>query len=339
MTRPRLVDITAAAARIAAARRIILTTHARADGDAIACVAALARALRQPGRQVDAVVHEPVPGRYAFLPGVGSFRVWDLPSAGSVLAGADLLVIADTCAARQLEPVADVIRRAGLPRLAIDHHLTRDDIVDEAWVDESAGACAQMVLRLCEAAGWPVDAETACLLFAGLATDTGWFRFSNADAAVYEAAARLVQRGAAPAVLYERLYLSETEPRARLIGAVMSSFELLAEGRLAVIRLPREVFARCGATPDMTEDIINEPARLGAVEACAMFVQPADDGPIRVSLRSKRGVDVAAVAARFGGGGHARAAGARIAGQWDNVIRDVTAAMLAGLPPPAGAAS
>ena len=125
--------------------------------------------------------------------------------------------------------------------------------------------------------------------------------------------------------------LNETEPRARLIGAVMSSFQLMAGGRLAVIKLTQEVMKACGATQQMTEDLINEPQRIGSVMACLMFVEPADNGPVRVSLRSKRDVDVAAIAARFGGGGHARAAGAKVAGRLDDVCDRVVQAVVKGL--------
>ncbi len=78
----------------------------------------------------------------------------------------------------------------------------------------------------------------------------------------------------------------------------------------------------------MTEELINEPQRVGSVVACAMFIEPPTDGPIRVSFRSKRGLDVAALAAHFGGGGHQRAAGARIPGTMDSVTEKVIPAMI-----------
>jgi phosphoesterase RecJ-like protein len=111
----------------------------------------------------------------------------------------------------------------------------------------------------------------------------------------------------------------------------LSSFELHAGGRLAVIRLTREALTRCGATREMTEDLINEPQRLGSVVACVLLVEPEGPGPVRVSFRSKRGVDVAALAAHFGGGGHERAAGARIAGTMDEVARRVIEEMIEAL--------
>ncbi|MBN2562963.1 MAG: bifunctional oligoribonuclease/PAP phosphatase NrnA [Phycisphaerae bacterium] len=328
MDEPVSLDIEATAARLDAASRIVVTTHARADGDAIGSAAAVQRVLRQRGKVVTAYLHEEALERYVFLAEWEPLAVWDVATAAGVLADADLIVIVDTCSVDQLRAMADVIKAAAVPRLAIDHHVTRDNIVDAILADERAGACAQIITRLCEHAGWPLDAKTASLLYTGLATDTGWFRFSNADSAVYATASRLIDAGARPNELYERLYLSDCEARARLVGAVLSSFELHADGRLAVIRLTRELIARCGATHDMTEDVINEPQRIGSVVACVLFIEPPADGYIRVSLRSKRGVDVAEMASRFGGGGHQRAAGVRITGTMDSVTKQVIPAMI-----------
>jgi bifunctional oligoribonuclease and PAP phosphatase NrnA len=330
--KPAMIDLPAALDRIRRANRVLITTHARADGDAIGCVAAMQRVLRAQGKDVRTMLHEPVGERYAFLDTHKQLSVWDTNAMATDLAGADLLMVLDTCAAAQIEPIREAVRAATLQKLAIDHHLTRDDIVQEVYADESAAACAQIVTHLFDSAGWEIDPVTAELLYVGLATDTGWFRFSNADAAAYMTAARLVAAGAKPNELHERLYLNESVPRARLIGATMSSFELLAGGRLAIVRLPRDVLNRCSATQQMTEDLINEPQRVGSVMACVLLVEPPDDGPIRVSFRSKRGIDVAAIAANFGGGGHARAAGAKINGTMDEVARMVGGAMVDAMP-------
>lgn len=321
--KPRCIDSAATIGRIQAAHSIVLTTHARADGDAVGCVTALRRILRQQDLEAQAYLHEPVLERYGFLPDTERVRIWNVAQAAEVLSGADLLIVVDTCSNAQLGDVAEAIRAASLFKIAIDHHVTRDPIVDEILLDERAGACAQIITRLCDAAGWPIDAESAALLYCGLATDTGWFRFPNADAAAYATAARLVEAGARPNELYEHIYLNDAEPRVRLIGDVLSSFELLADGRLAVMRITREMLKRCGATSEMTEDIINEPQRIGSVIACVLLVEPSGDGPVRVSFRSKRGVDVAGIAQQFGGGGHARAAGARLKGTLEEAYQQI----------------
>lgn len=328
---PTIIDVAAAVHRIEEADRIVVTTHARADGDAVGCVAAIDRQLRDRGKEVRSILHEAVPDRYAFLPGVDAMQIWDADRAAEELSAADLLILADTCALAQLGDVAESIRSARLPRLAIDHHVTRDAVADEILLDEQAGACARIITQLADHAGWPIDTDTATLLFTGLMTDTGWLRFSNTHAGELSTAARLVEAGARPNELYEQLYLQDAEPRVRLIGEVLSSFELLADSRLAVLRITEEMLSRCGATRDMTEEIINEPQRIGSVVACVLIVDPENDGPVRVSFRSKREVDVAAIARKFGGGGHPRAAGAKIAGTSDEVYRQVVPVVVRAL--------
>lgn len=329
------LDLKSAASNLAAAKRVVVTTHARADADAIGSAAALARVLRQRGAQATAWLHEPAPPPYAFMVEGEGVAVWSEARDGPIsdagtqaLNVADLIVIVDTCARSQLGGVVEAIAASKAAKLAIDHHKTRDEIVDAWLIDESAGACAQILTQVFDAAGWAIDPTTAMLLFCGLTTDTGWFRFSNADAGAFATASRLIECGVKPNELYERLFLNESIPRARLIGAVMSSFRTEADGRLAVIRITREMLAACGATSAMTENLINEPQRVGRVMAAVMLVEPEAGGPIRLSLRSKRDVDVAAICAKWGGGGHARAAGVRIDGRIEDVERQVIAAMV-----------
>lgn len=329
------LDLNSAASKLASAKRVVVTTHARADADAIGSATALARVLRQRGATATAFLHEPAPPPYAFMVEGEGVAVWGDspevpvgPAGQDALNAADMIVIVDTCARSQLGGVVDAIAASKAAKIAIDHHKTRDPIVDAWLIDDLSGACAEILVRLFDAAGWPIDPTTATLLFCGLTTDTGWFRFSNANAGVFAAGARLIGSGVKPNELYERLFMNESIPRARLMGAVMSSFRTEANGRLAVIRITKEMLAACGATSAMTENLINEPQRVGRVMAAVMLVEPEAGGPIRLSLRSKRDVDVAAICAKWGGGGHARAAGVRIDGRIEDVERQVVAAMV-----------
>ncbi len=324
---PRLIDRRGAIERLSRAQRVLITTHARADGDAIGSALGLARVLRASGREAEVYLHEPVPGRYRFLPDAGTARTWPASPGVEATSEWDCTVVVDTCARAQLGAAAEAVVSAQ-NRLAIDHHATRDAIVPQAWVDVSSASCTMMIASLAQEAGWPIDADAATLLFAGLATDTGWFRHSNTDAAALASAAALAGLGASPTALYERLFMGDPEARLRLIGEVLRSFELLAEGRLAIYRLTREMLRRCGADETMAEDIINEPQRIGSVNVSVMAVEPEGDAPVRLSFRAKHSVDVAAIARQFGGGGHTCAAGAKVRGDFEAVYRDVVKAVL-----------
>jgi len=311
-------------------RRPVLLSHTRPDGDAIGALLALRAMLRTDGRTPRALLYEPPPARYAWLLKGDPLEV--LPNPVDVLysplAEADGVVIADTCAYSQLEPVEAWLRAAGLPVLAIDHHVTRDVPAGARLIDEAASATCLILLEWSQAMGWALDGRARKALFTGIATDTGWFRFSNTDARTHEAAAELVRQGTDPAAVYEEIYQRESAARLRLLGAALDTVELHGAGRLAVMTVTRAMLARTGAESGDTEDLVNYPLQIDRVDVSVLLVEH-DDGLVRTSFRSKPpngsrpDVDVAAVAADFGGGGHRRAAGARIRGTMHEVKRRV----------------
>lgn len=322
-------EFSAAATRLSAATSPLLVTHARPDGDAIGSVVGLARVLQDRGSTPSVVLFDEIPPRYAFICGGVPIVRWGRDMTAQQATTHDLVCVLDTSAFQQLEPIGEFLKTIRPRLLVIDHHKTRDKVADAELVDEDAAATAQIIFQLCEAAGWTVSRKAAEALFAGLATDTGWFRFSNTSHAAMDVATKLTALGVVPSDLYERIYLSDAAARVRLIARVLSGLQLVADERIAIQTLSRQTLAECGATDAMTEEIVNEPMRIASVNVSIFFSESPDNGPIRVNLRSKRDIDVALLARRFGGGGHARAAGARIAGTLDEVVAKITAAVLA----------
>ncbi|RMF70803.1 MAG: hypothetical protein D6744_18900, partial [Planctomycetota bacterium] len=237
------------------------------------------------------------------------------------------------CAASQLEPIGPFLAQA--PRtLVIDHHATRDPIGtregDLRYFDESAGATALIVFEWLRACGAEIDRELATALYVGIATDSGWFRFSNTDVRMMQAATDLVGLGVDPNAVYNAIYQQDSHAKLRLIARMLENLEVLGDGKLAVMQLRPEDFRATGADDSMTADLINEATRLAGTEATLMITQESDD-IIRVNFRSKSSLDVSQLARRFGGGGHARAAGARLHGKWDYVVPRVIDETLAAL--------
>jgi phosphoesterase RecJ-like protein len=316
---------------VEAAGRILVTSHWRPDGDALGCAIALREVLRGLGKRVLAGIPDDVPGRYSFL--AESEPLANLARQPEFLNdfGADLVIIADTSSTAQLGPIWPHLQKCPAPRLIVDHHVTHDVPAATELYDATAGATALVLLEWFSAAGWKVDRTAGEALFVAIATDTGWFRFPNTDARMYRTAAGLIEKyGVRPHELYEKMYMQESPGRARLLGAMLSSLELHADDQLAACTITQETFTRCGAQYWETEDLINEPMRIGSVRVTALFIEEPD-GKVRVSLRSKDTVNVAAVAEAFGGGGHERAAGARMAGPLEAAKAAVTAAVVAAL--------
>lgn len=320
-------------------RRPLLVSHHKPDGDALGSLLALRRLLTHDGTNPTAVIFEPLPPRLRSLERFGPLSVIQ-PSTDIKHAFApDAIVLVDTAAYAQLEPIADWLKSSPLPKLVIDHHVTRDVSVDEGLFDESAAATCLMLFDLAQAATWPIDPETAGALFVGLATDTGWFRHSNTDARALSAASTLTALGVNPNRMFQELYQQDSPPRLRLLGAALETLELLEEGELAVMQLDRPAFERCAASPADTEDVVNEPLRIQSVRISVLLVEHGD-GPVRINFRSKppadlnrpsEAVDVAAVAQALGGGGHPRAAGARIPGRLDEVRGKILKCLIAAL--------
>ncbi len=329
-----------AAGWLRACRRPLLLTHRRPDGDALGALSALTHALRRRGLDPQPTLYEPLPPRYAGVPGLVAPRRWDRESA-ALAAACDAVVIVDTCAWSQLEPAAAFLRQA--PRtLVIDHHPTRDDVGirpgDLRLIDDSAGAVCLVVAELLPALHVALDTTLASALFLGIATDLGWFRFPGTDARALRIAADLVAAGARSHTLYGAIYEREPAAKLRLIGRMLTSLDVRADGRLAVLALRRADFAAAGADGSMTEDLVNEATRLEGTEATVLLTEEAD-GAVRVNLRSKSWLDAAQLARTLGGGGHTRAAGARLPGPWEQAVPRVLAALEAALAagPPAAA--
>ncbi|RME37828.1 MAG: hypothetical protein D6788_08640 [Planctomycetota bacterium] len=353
-------------------RTPVLLTHERPDGDALGALAAMRSVLRELGADPTPVLFDELPPRYdLFHRDPSLFVVCKGRAAWDALEGIDGALILDTCTWNQLAPAADWLRSLDVPKLAVDHHATRDDLADRYLIDETAPAACWILYEWIRAVDWPLPPAAAEALFVGLAMDTGWFHHSNTDARALTAAAELAGMGVKPNRLYGLLFQNEPASRVRLLGAALESLELHADGRIAVMSLTARRMREVGADATQTEDIVNEPLRIGTVAVSVLLVE--HDDCIRISFRSKApeaartappgdheqsrdrlpvrartqtgegavsseapegsvaeavplpipDIDVARVAEAFGGGGHARAAGARVSGSLDEVRRAV----------------
>lgn len=313
------------AAALAGAKSLVVTSHVRPDGDALGCTAALACAAQAAGIQTTMFVNDVVPLRYAFffepVAQPSSAVIPSLPPTlvagpaataekfAALAAAADRVVVVDTSSFAQLEPIADQLRLFRDKLILIDHHLASDDL-GRIWRDVSAPAAGVMVLELIRELGWQIPPEAARALLVAILTDTGWLRYQNTSRRAVLSVAELIDGGPMLNDLYQRIYQSDRSERLKLLSAAHCSMQLFLNNRLAIMCLTPADFARTGATPDETEDFVNEPMKALDVVVSILLTQQ-DDGRVRASLRSRNRVDVAALAGEFGGGGHARAAGFR----------------------------
>jgi len=289
----------------------LLTTHTRPDGDACGCIVAMSDVLAALGKKVKAMLLSPMPEWYEYLFAEKVPVLGEDIELGQLTEGRfgefDLIIIVDTNSSSQLPKFDQYLKQAETPVLIIDHHVTADGLGDVELVDSGAAATGLIVYDLLKYAGWTITKKIAEVLFVAVATDTGWFQFSNTNSRVYRSCAELIDAGANPTVIYHSLYQNFSHSRFKLMLAMLNTLELHFDGRFATQHISQRDFQQTGATHKDTENLINECQRISIVETVALFIE-LKDGRIRCSLRSTGTVNVSEIAAKFGGGGHKMAA-------------------------------
>lgn len=298
-------------------RRVALSTHMNADGDGCGSETALARLLAAHGLVPHIVNPTPWPEMFQFLLGDD---VVDRTSRGSkALRDIDLLLVVDISDVKRLGVLADSVRSLTVPRLVIDHHIDSDEPAGNIVVrDVDACATAELVYDVATVLGWEINAATARSLYTGMLTDTGGFRFSNTSPRCLAVAAQLLARGVDPEDMYTRIYASAPAGRVRLMADVLGTLQVDEGVGLSWLSMRADALEDHGVRAEDLDGIV-EHARSIAGTRMALFFRDLGHGKVKVSFRSTGDTDVNAFARRFGGGGHAKAAGALIAGELGEV--------------------
>jgi len=264
-----------------------------------------------------------IPERFDFLVPDGADQS---ERAGKEIARADVIVVLDISDLGRIGDLAGAVRDRRVPVICIDHHVSPGTLPDgPRLVAPEATATAELVFDLATALEWELTVDVARALYVGLLMDTGGFRFSNTTARALRIAAVLLESGVDPESIYESVYASAPEGRVRLLGEVLQT--LVVEPSpvgLAWVTVPPGALERYGATADDLDGIVEHARSIAGIRLALLFRQIAN-GRTKVSFRSMGNVDAAALAQRFGGGGHHKAAGASLEGP----IADVQARVLA----------
>ena len=306
------ITIQEAVEKLMAADKLLITAHVNPDGDAVGSTLGLTAFLRGKGKEAVVMIDDKLPKNLSFLPG---YETIVRPEEGEKT-DAELLVILDT----SFDRIGGVEKAAnGLPILNLDHHISNDGKADFLYNDNRA-ATAEIIFEIVERSGGNFTPEIAIPLYTGLATDTGFFKYSNTRPETMRAAARLLEAGVRPEKVSEAL---EEKPEAVVRGqaAALQTMELSYGGRVAGLYLDREL----AASLDTTEGFIDFIRVIEGVDI-AVLVKCMDENFCRVSVRSK-GIDVSKVAMKFGGGGHIRAAGFSVKKPLAEAKKDVLEAL------------
>lgn len=291
------------------AKRVLLTGHERPDGDCVGAQAALTAVLRAVG--VESIIVNPgLPeAQYDYLASRVRYHDHD---PGAPLPEHDLAVLLDCSELSRCGALGAALADHPSRKVVIDHHIhPGEPWWDAAFQDVSCAATGLLVRRIALEWGLPVDDLMAHGVFTSLVTDTGWFKYSNTDAETLSAAAELVSAGLEPASIYRAIYQRRSPELPARVARVLQDLEYHADGRLAVVTLP---LGQDGRPPELDSDEVLDLLRSVEPVEVVLFLRQVDPATCKLSARSKTGYDVQRLAARFGGGGHAKAAGATLTG-------------------------
>jgi len=310
--RPWAADVPdAVVSGIRGAQRVLAVSHENPDADTLGASIAVSLLVAAHGGRTTLVCADPPPAVYDFLPGVGAFRTDPEPGVDY-----DLLVVSDCGSIERIGEVGrchrELIER--LPRIVIDHHLSNDALGASDWIDPGAAATCEMVGLLATRLEVPLDVADGALavaLTAGIVMDTATFAHPNATPRTLAVAAALVAAGAPLSDISRRLYRSKPAAQLRLFGRVLGRLETADDGRVVWSTLTDADIAASDALAAYSEGLIDLLSQAEQAEVIFLLKEHRDG--TRLSVRTRPGgVDATVLTGRFGGGGHARAAGATI---------------------------
>lgn len=309
---------------LAGARRVVAAGHLPLDGDGLGSALGLVHVLRAAGIEAAAVLGAEPPGYLRFLPGLDDA----VPPGTELPFTPDVFVALDGGAANRFGGMLAALPRSTVV-LNLDHHVSNTRFGHVNWVDGSYAATGLMIYDLVRDLTWPLPFDAAVCLYTTLVTDTGRFSYSNTCPRTHLAAADLIARGVRPEQVLHHVYRCKTRGQLDLFAATITNLETAAGGRLAWTHVSLEMCRAHGVSPQETGDLIEIATSLSGVEVSVLFRE--QEHGTRVSVRTTTTVDASALAQRFGGGGHPRAAGFPLAMGHEQARAHVIPVVLAAL--------
>ncbi len=302
-SRPPLADIMAI---LDSSSKVLVASHIDPDGDALGTQLAVAAFVRSLGKDVYLVRDNDIPDKYRFLEGINDIPTVDYYQENGLFDAAIIL---------ECPTVARIGRASRLLHdikiINIDHHLDNGQFGDVNWINVKASSVGEMAVEMFEMVGFDINASVAEQLYTAIMTDTGRFRYRSTSPRTMEIVGRLIEAGADPQKICDEVYYNVRPSTMKLIGKVLNAIEFHHDGRVCLLTLTKGMLDETGAHDSESDGLVDYTLFNSGVVAGAL-IKEVDATKTKVSFRSKDGIDVAAIAARFGGGGHFNASGCTI---------------------------
>ncbi len=298
-------------------KKFYLISHMLPDGDSIGSLLGMGMALKLAGKKVNMYTPGHLPSKYSFLKGA------DLVENDQF--GEDeeaTVIVLDSSDPERLGELRDDVMKFSRI-INIDHHVTNQRFGNYNLVDAEASATGEIVYKILSDAGFIINKGVAESLYVAISTDTGSFKFDNTTSQTHLVIAELLQYELSPGQLSQRVFDERPLSFYILLREALSGLEMFGNRRIAVMTLSRDIRQRSGATSDELEGIVNYSRNIEGIELGILFYVDTTE-EVKVGFRSKQ-LDVSELAGRFNGGGHVRAAGCRIKGDYETVKNRVIA--------------
>ncbi|MEK7669796.1 MAG: bifunctional oligoribonuclease/PAP phosphatase NrnA [Bacteroidota bacterium] len=290
----------------------LITTHMNPDGDGIGSELALSAYLRTKGKKVWILNHSYTPPNYAFLDSKQKIVQFDALKHESIVKETAVVIVLDANHPDRLVSMKDHVVRSKAYKVCIDHHLDPAEFADLYIIDEPSTATGEILYKLLlHLDRDAITKEVATCLYAAIMTDTGSFRYPKTDSEVHRMIAHLIDQGADPVEIYERVYERGPVSRLRLLAKALASLQIAHEGRVAYLTVTRQMMNETGTSEVDTDAFVPYTLGIDNVQIGMMFTELADG--IKINFRSKGDISINELAKEFGGNGHKNAAGARMA--------------------------
>ena len=288
-------------------RKVLVVSHANPDGDATGALLATGLALNAMQKQVCMYNQNAIPAVYRFLPSVQM-----IGQEVDAIETYDTILVLDCGSIERVGTLAPKLKQ-GRTVINIDHHVTNTNFGDLKWIDPKACATSEIIYRLIKKLDLKFDCPIATAIYTGILTDTGSFRFSSTNQQAFAICAEMIANGANPYEVAQHVYGHYSLGRIKLLNLALDSLEISPNGKISIMALTQDMLDMTRTQEEDIDGIINYARRIEDIKVAALIHEVAGNGRARrqyhVSLRSDGEINVALIAAQFGGGGHANAAG------------------------------
>ena len=307
-------------------RSVLIASHVNPDGDAIGSLLAMGLALDALNIKATLYNESDIPAVYRFMP-----EIKRIQNQISRVHAYETAIILDCSNLDRIGRATDIVTQIPMV-INIDHHSTNTRFGERQLIDDKACATAELVFRLLKEMDVPISTAMATSIYTGIVTDTGSFRFSNTNASAFEICNEMVLLGVKPKHIARHLYGSYSLGRIKLLNQALGSIEISNNGSLSLMTLTLNMLRQTGTQPEDADGLIQYARKIEDVKVAALIQEQANgrkhvsaDKNYHVSLRSDGSIDVAAIAATFGGGGHPSAAGFNLESTLDKIKETIKA--------------